>query len=51
VVGSPERPTTINFEKVDDGDDQWYTISGIKLQRKPTKKGLYIFNGKKIVLK
>ena len=51
VVGSPERPTTINFEKVDDGDDLWYTISGIKLQRKPTKKGLYIFNGKKIVLK
>lgn len=51
VVGSPERPTTINFEKVDDGDDLWYTISGIKLQRKPTKKGLYIFNGKKVVLK
>ena len=29
----------------------WYDLQGRKLQSKPTKAGLYIFNGKKIVLK
>ena len=31
--------------------DQWYTIEGRKLDGKPTKKGLYIHNGKKEVVK
>lgn len=30
---------------------QWYTISGVKLDSKPTAKGMYIMNGKKIVIK
>ena len=29
----------------------WYDLSGRKLQGKPTKKGLYINNGKKVVIK
>ena len=29
----------------------WYTIDGIKLQSAPTQKGIYINNGKKIVVK
>ena len=29
----------------------WYTVSGVRLAGKPTKKGLYIYNGKKIVIK
>ena len=29
---------------------EWYTLNGVKLDKKPTKKGLYIFNGKKIVI-
>jgi hypothetical protein len=29
----------------------WYTLDGRKLSAKPTKKGLYIMNGKKIVVK
>ena len=29
----------------------WYTISGIKLDAAPTEKGVYINNGKKVVLK
>ena len=29
----------------------WYTLSGIRLQGKPTKSGMYIHNGKKEVLK
>ena len=31
--------------------DGWYTINGVKLQGAPTEKGIYINNGKKIVVK
>ena len=31
--------------------DGWYTLNGIKLQGAPTEKGVYINNGKKVVLK
>lgn len=30
--------------------DVWYTLDGRKLDGKPTKKGLYIHNGKKLVI-
>lgn len=29
----------------------WYTVNGVKLQGAPTEKGIYIQNGKKVVLK
>ena len=29
----------------------WYTLDGVKLSGKPTAKGIYINNGKKIVIK
>ena len=32
-------------------DAQWYTLDGQKLNKKPTRKGLYIQNGKKVVIK
>ena len=31
--------------------NEWYTLDGRKLSGKPTKKGLYIYNGKKTVVK
>ena len=31
--------------------DGWYTLNGVKLQSAPTEKGIYINNGKKIVIK
>ena len=31
--------------------DGWYTVDGIKLQSTPTEKGIYINNGKKVVVK
>jgi hypothetical protein len=31
--------------------DVWYTIDGRRLSGKPTKKGLYIVNGLKVVIK
>ena len=32
-------------------DNAWYTLDGRKLNAQPTKKGLYIVNGKKVVIK
>ena len=31
--------------------DAWYTIGGQRLQGKPSTKGLYIVNGKKVIVK
>ena len=30
---------------------EWHTINGVKLSVKPTKPGLYINNGRKVVVK
>jgi hypothetical protein len=32
-------------------DGKWYTISGILLPEKPTQAGLYIYNGKVLMIK
>jgi hypothetical protein len=32
-------------------DGAWYTLDGRKLQQKPAKKGVYIVNGRKTVVK
>lgn len=34
---------------MDNYSDEWYTIEGQKLSGKPTKKGVYIYNGKRVV--
>ena len=31
--------------------EAWYTLDGVRLSGKPTKKGLYINNGRKVVIK
>ena len=31
--------------------ETWYTLDGRKLQEKPTTKGVYIQNGRKVVVK
>ena len=32
-------------------EDGWYTVDGVKLDKQPTRKGLYIHNGRKVVIK
>ncbi len=32
-------------------NEEWYTLNGVKLDRKPTTKGIYICNGHKVVIK
>ena len=42
-----------DINSVDSGEmtvDSWYTLSGVKLEGKPTEKGAYILNGKIIVI-
>ena len=40
---------SIDNERATNGD--WYTIDGVKLNGKPTEKGVYIVNGRKVVVK
>ena len=42
---------TLNVERGTLNDDSWYTIDGRKLMQAPAQKGLYIVNGKKVVIK
>lgn len=51
VMGRKDTPTRIDFTPKEATPQQgWYTLDGVKLQSRPTKKGVYIFNGKKIVV-
>lgn len=38
----------VNTQKA---DNIWYTISGSRMTSKPTQKGVYIHQGKKVVVK
>ena len=42
---------TTNFTNPANSSGAWYGIDGRKLDKQPTKKGLYIYNGKKHVIK
>ena len=58
-MGSPDEPFVIDFtgatgiDVVSGGYEhgKWYTVNGVQLQEKPTRPGLYIYNGKKVVIK
>ena len=43
--------TTTNYTNFTNSDDAWNSLDGRRLQGKPTKSGLYINNGLKIVIK
>ncbi|MCR5159172.1 MAG: hypothetical protein K6D37_08625 [Prevotella sp.] len=51
VSGSPMAPTAINFVPGNLPQHGWYTVEGYKLDGKPTRKGVYIYNGKKQIVK
>ena len=38
-------------DSTDKADAAWYSLDGRKLEGKPTKKGLYIYKGRKVVIK
>ena len=37
--------------RIDNSSDAWYTIDGVKLDGKPHAKGVYIQNGRKVIIK
>lgn len=52
IIVSYSEPTGIGVitgEK--SGDNVWYTLSGMRLNGEPTIKGIYIYNGKKVLVK
>ena len=56
LVGSNGETTGIGEIDTKTGEmtfdsEAWYTLDGVRLSGKPSKKGLYINNGKKIVIK
>jgi len=48
VLGTPDEPTAINFTPLAEmpHDGKWYTLGGVLIGKKPTRSGLYIYNGK-----
>jgi hypothetical protein len=42
---------SITAERIAVEKDGWFTLNGMKLQGAPTEKGIYIRNGKKVVIK
>ena len=50
-VDSEDNSTTgITSYAKKDSENAWYTLNGIKLNGKPSEKGVYVVNGKKIVI-
>ena len=52
VSGTPDEPTRISFAPVSlPAQEGWYTLQGIRLQSRPTKGGVYIYNGHKRIIR
>ena len=49
--GSTTAIDAITGEVINDNAEGWYTVGGVKLNVQPTQKGVYINNGKKVVIK
>ncbi len=50
ILEGPDMPTAIS-DITTRSDDTWYTLSGVRLNAMPTRNGIYIHNGKKVVVK
>ena len=51
VNGSTTAIKSVNADNFSTKLNGWYTLDGVKLQAAPTQKGVYIKDGKKVVLK
>ena len=53
ISGAPEHPTLLTLLPSTDATrtlipaQGWYTLQGTKLQQRPAKRGVHIYNGKK----
>ena len=46
-----EIDATLIKSNEESGNDGWHTLDGRKLEKMPTKKGVYVANGRKVVIK
>ncbi len=52
LSGSPDAPTSIRFVTTDQMPQQgWYTLQGIRLDGRPSQRGVYIYNGRKQIIR
>ena len=55
IIGGGDGTTGISEELIvnseENDSDVWYDMSGRRLDGKPSRKGLYIKNGRKVVIK
>ena len=49
--GTSTAINLINSGAQNNENGMWYTLQGLRLDKKPTTKGVYIHNGKKVVIK
>jgi hypothetical protein len=50
IVDEDSETTSIRTITDNPSDDKWYDLNGRRIST-PTKKGLYIKNGKKVIVK
>lgn len=50
LEGGGDTTSLIEVKDEEMNNNEWYTLDGRKLQGKPTKKGVYVSKGKKIVV-
>ena len=56
LIGANGEVTSIGSLQTKTGEvtfdsDAWYTLEGVQLNGKPTRKGIYVNNGKKVIIK
>ena len=51
VDGEVTAINNVNYTKLAGQNDGWYTVNGVKLTAAPTEKGVYIRDGKKVIIK
>ena len=56
LIGANGEVTAIGSLQTKTGEvtfdsDAWYTLEGVQLNGKPTRKGIYVNNGKKVIIK
>ena len=47
----PESIREINLSNSSDLSNSWFTLDGLRIGEKPSRPGLYIHNGRKVLIK
>jgi hypothetical protein len=51
MAHTPVATPTIDFTNDMPASDSWFSLDGRRIGEKPTTKGLYIHNGRKVLIK